>query len=196
MNPLKIVGFAGSYSDPSKTRAVVTAAAERAARLFGARPQVFDLNDLGPSLGSARRLGDLAPQARRHLDALLEADLLILASPVHKGSYTGLFKHLFDLLDPTALIGRPVLLAATGGGEKHALVIEHQLRPLLAFFEAQTLATGLYVSDRHFVEGRIADEPTLARLDRAVAQFAPFVAEAAPRPSRVGPSRVGLSAVS
>lgn len=44
------------------------------------------------------------------------------------------------LIGPAALAGKPVLLLATGGGGRPALVTEHALRPLIGFFEAQTLA--------------------------------------------------------
>ncbi len=68
------------------------------------------------------------------------------------------------------------MLSATGGGEKHALVIEHQLRPLFGFFEAATLPTGVYASGADFASGVPASPPLLARIDRAVAQFAPWLA--------------------
>lgn len=185
MTRLSIAGFAGSLSSPSKTRALVEHAVGQAAARHHAKGEVFDLLDLGPTLGSARRLDDLDPSARRIVDTIIGADALVIASPVFKGSYTGLFKHLFDLLDPAALAGKPVLLAATGGGEKHALVIEHQLRPLLAFFEAQVLATGLYASDRDFEAGRLIGTQAIARLDRAIDQFAPLLAPANPLHAQV-----------
>ena len=137
--------------------------------------EVFDLLSFSPSLGSAARLADLDPAARASVDALINADALVLASPVYKGSYSGLFKHLLDLLDPLSLAGKPVLLGATGGGHRHALVIEHQLRPLLGFFEAQTLATGIYAADSDFEDGLVTAPAALERLDRAVGQFAPFL---------------------
>lgn len=172
---LKIVGFAGSASRPSKTRALVEAAVTRAAAAFDATGSVFDLGDLGPSLGVAQRLSDLDPQALAWVPALLGADALVVASPVYKGSYAGLFKHLFDLVDPLALVGKPVLLAATGGGDRHALVIEHQLRPLFGFLEAQSLATGVYASDADFIDRLPAAPVLLQRLDRAVAQFGHYL---------------------
>lgn len=76
------------------------------------------------------------------LDEIESADLLLVASPVYRGSYPGLLKHLFDLIDLNALIDTPVLLAATGGTERHALVLDHQLRPLFSFFQAITLPSG------------------------------------------------------
>jgi FMN reductase len=76
-----------------------------------------------------------------------------------------------------------VLIGATGGGPRHALVIEHQLRPLLGFFEAQTLATGIYAAEPDFDEGAIASAAALERLDRAVGQFAPFLDPTRPFPA-------------
>ena len=107
-----------------------------------------------------------------------------MASPVYKGSYTGLFKHFLDLIDPAALAGKPVLLAATGGGDRHALVIEHQLRPVFGFFEAHTLATGLYASSTDFQGDRLASDAVSLRLDRAVGQFAAHLPQTGTAPLR------------
>lgn len=174
--PRTIIGLSGNLDRPSKTRALVQTAVASAASRFEAVGAVYDLADFGPSLGIARRADDLAPTARSALAVILAADALIVASPVYKGSYTGLFKHLIDLIDPQALLGKPVLLAATGGGDRHALVIEHQLRPLFGFFEAQTLPTGVYAADRDFTNGQPASPALGNRLDRALDQLSPFFA--------------------
>ena len=49
--------------------------------------------------------------------------------------------------------------------------MEHQLRPLFAFFEARTLPTAVHVSDKDFTEGVLTAQAPLSRLARAVAQF-------------------------
>src|ERR671918_283478 len=59
---------------------------------------------------------------------------LMVASPVYRASFTGLFKHVFDFVGQYSLIDTPVLLAATGGSDRHALIIDHQFRPLFSFF--------------------------------------------------------------
>lgn len=175
MTPPRFVGFAGSWGLPSKTRALVTEATTQAAARFGGQADVFDILDLGAGFGSERRLSDLAPSARAHLDALVAADAIVIGSPVYKGSYSGLFKHVIDLLDPMDLVGKPVLLMAAGGGDRHALMIEHQLRPLFGFFEARVLATGVYASSADFTDGKPSAVPLLTRLERAVGQFAPYL---------------------
>lgn len=169
-----IIGLSGNLDRPSKTRALVQTVVATAASQFEAAGTIYDLADFGPSLGAARRVADLEPSARTALEVVLTADALVIGSPVYKGSYTGLFKHLIDLIDPLALVGKPILLTATGGGDRHALVIEHQLRPLFGFFEAQTLPTGLYAADRDVTEGQPASPAFLDRLGRAVGQLAPF----------------------
>jgi FMN reductase len=169
-----IIGLSGNLDRLSKTRTLVQSVVAAAASEFHATWTVYDPADFGPSLGAARRLADLDTSARAALEAMLSADGLVVGSPVYKGSYAGLFKHLIDLIDPLALAGKPVLLTATGGGDRHSLVIEHQLRPLFGFFEALTLPTGLYASDRDFTEGQPTSPALRDRLGRAVRQLAPL----------------------
>ena len=52
--------------------------------------------------------------------------------------------------DQPELAGKPVALTATGGGLRHALMVEHALRPLFGFFAALTVPTGVYASEADF----------------------------------------------
>lgn len=171
MTQLKILGLSGNISPSSKTRTLVETALDLAQRRLHAESEIIAIHDFGTDLGAARRLEDLSPANRDRVARLLSADALIVATPIYKASYPGLFKHLIDLIDPNALIGKPVLVSATGGGEKHALAVEHQLRPLFAFFEAKVLPTAVHVSDKDFTDGVLTGQASLARLARAVAQF-------------------------
>jgi FMN reductase len=100
-------------------------------------------------------------------ELLASADLLVVGSPVYKASYTGLFKHFLDILEPSRLRGKVAILAATGGSDRHALVLEHQFRPLLGFFEINTVPAGVYVSDGDLaIEQALRLLPAPARLTR------------------------------
>lgn len=172
----KIVAFSGSYSKPSKTSSLVENIAKNAAGRHGSIIQYYDMSDLGSSLGLAQRVNDLDEQAKKIIDAFASADALIIGSPVYKGSYPGLFKHFIDLLDPTILYGKPILLAASGGGQRHALVLEHQLRPLFGFFMAHSLPTAIYASSQDYSEdSKIISPELLGRIDQAVGEFSPFI---------------------
>lgn len=172
MSQSTVVGFSGNITRPSKTFAFVDHVAGDIARATGLAARSYDIEDLGPSLLRARKAGDLDESARQILSAVVEADILVVGSPTYKGSYSGLFKHFFDLVDPSALRGKPMLLTATGGGERHALIAEHSLRPLFGFFEAFTLPTAIYATDRDFADGRLTSEPILRRVAQAVGEAA------------------------
>ncbi|NRP72889.1 FMN reductase (NADPH) [Ensifer psoraleae] len=164
----RVAGISGNITRPSKTRGFVDHIVHRLALSIGASAQTFDIEDFGPSLPNARRLDDLAPEARYLVSQVIEADVLVVGSPTFKGSYTGLFKHCFDLFDPTSLRGKPIIIAATGGGERHSLIVEHQLRPLFGFFEALAMPTAIYASDKDFADGVLFSEAIHARVGQAV----------------------------
>lgn len=180
--PLRIVGISGSLHEPSKTTALVRALIDGFAARTEIDARVVELTQIGPALAGALRRDELAPGVEAVLQEIESADLIIAASPVYRASFTGLFKHLFDFVGQYALVGKPVLLAATGGGERHALIIEHQLRPLFSFFQALTLPLGVYASDTDF-DGYVLREGAIPqRIDQAVGRALPIVDRAAREP--------------
>jgi FMN reductase len=172
---LSIIGFAGSTSRPSKTRLLVEQTANRVAAVLAGGATVFDLVDNGRDFGAAFSRAELSGTALERLSAIENADALIVGSPVYKGSYTGLFKHVFDLVEPERLLGKPVLLIATGGGHRHALVVEHQLRPLFGFFGALTVPTSIYAAPVDFGENGAVKAELAQRLSTAAAELSSFV---------------------
>ena len=140
----RIVSINGSPQKPSRTSVIIdTLLADIALQLGDADIHRVDVADLvGRPLAVDHQ--SLSPLLREQLRLIESADLIIAGSPVYKGSYTGLFKYLIDLVDPTALVDVPTVLIATGGSARHTLVIEHQLRPLFAFFNTATIPAGIY----------------------------------------------------
>ncbi|HEV2543969.1 MAG TPA: FMN reductase [Methylobacterium sp.] len=169
--PARIVAFSGNTHRPSRTRTLVEAVAAELSRQRPIDLKVYDLVDAGTGIAVASRSALPLPAARI-VEAIETADALIVGSPVYKGSYAGLFKHLIDFVSPEALIGKPVVLTATGGGPRHALVVEHSLRPLFGFFSAQTAPTAVYAGDTEISEGRVADAVVRARVAQAAAELA------------------------
>ncbi|MBA4789615.1 MAG: FMN reductase [Rhizobiales bacterium] len=181
---LRIVGFSGSTRRPSRTRSLVEAVAQDLSARRSIGFDLYDLVDAGPGIGAFSREA-LPPEARAIVAAIEEADALVVGSPVYKGSYTGLFKHVIDFVDPLALAGKPVVVTATGGGHRHALVVEHQLRPLFGFFAAQTAPTAIYASDHDFTDGLLADSAVRARVAQAAAELDRLLPRSAPRPATI-----------
>ena len=184
----QVVGFSGSPSRPSKTRALVTSVAEAIGDQIAADARVFDLLDLGPSWAMASRLDDLDMTARAAVDSVLGADVLIVGSPVYKAAYAGMFKHFFDLLPPDSLAGKLVCLTATGGSERHALVIEQHMRPLFSFFCSVTLPTGIFATDKDFQATEIVSDNVRERVEAAAYLMSPALTPAARTPRLIASS--------
>ncbi|CAI8975428.1 FMN reductase [Methylocaldum szegediense] len=170
MGKLNLVVVSGNLGSPSKTLALAEQIVDAIGRLTPIETNIHQLAELAPAIGPARHPGELGEAGKTALRAIETANILVAATPVYKGSYTGLFKHLFDFLDPKALNETPVILAATGGGEKHALIIEHQLRPLFGFFGAYTVPSGIYATERDFDGTRFSDPIVLERIETAARQ--------------------------
>ena len=167
-----IVGVSGSVTRPSRTTALVRGLVEAIAAKGEARTEFVELADAAPHLLAALTPYQVQGKAREILDLVEGADLLVVGTPVYLGSMSGALKHLFDLVDPRAFVGKPVVLAATGGSLMHGLVTEHSLRPLFGFFNALTLPTTVYAVESDFDNYQVATAKIGERIARAAEEAA------------------------
>ncbi|MER5861988.1 CE1759 family FMN reductase [Kitasatospora sp. NPDC002040] len=178
---MKLVVIAAGLSEPSSTRLLADRLAGATGRLLPVRTRVVELRDLAVDIAKHLVSGFPSPALREVLEAVAAADGLIVVTPVFTASYSGLFKSFFDVLDRTALVGKPVLLAATGGSARHSLVLEHALRPMFSHLRAATLPTAVFAASPDWGSGAEAGGEELAgRIDRAAAELAAALGHAAP----------------
>lgn len=173
--PLRLVAVSGGLQRPSKSAALAEHLLDLIADEVPCEQHLVELGQLAPQLAGAVWRSQLPDTVERELGLVEQADILVVTTPVYRGSYTGLFKHFFDFIHQDALIDKPVLLAATGGSERHALMIDHQLRPLFSFFQARTLPLGVYATDRDFADYRLQDEALIERARLAVQRALPLI---------------------
>lgn len=172
--PLRIVAVSGGLNNPSKTESLLVAILDQIKTHISIDVHFVKLSEIGSQIGAAIYRQDLAAHVEQHLQEIEQADVLLVATPVYRASFTGLFKHLFDFVDQFALVDKPVLLAASGGSDRHALVIEHQLRPLFSFFQANTLPIGVYATEADFSNYKVSSNTLQARIELSVQRALPF----------------------
>ena len=188
--PLNIVAVSGGLNSPSKTESLIQAILDELSEAISIKVHFIKLSEIGPLLGGAIYRNQLPQRVQDDLAAVEAADALIVGTPVYRASFTGLFKHFFDFVEQTALVDVPVLLAASGGSDRHALVLEHQLRPLFSFFQAQTLPIGVYATDRDFTpEYTVKSEQLSDRVTLAVARALPILEWAPAKGQRAAATR-------
>jgi FMN reductase len=184
--PLRVVAVVGTTGSVSKTKALAELIIGRLAAHAEISAEVIEIHTLNPGLGAAIEREQLDERAEAAVRAAESADLLIAATPVFRGSYSGLFKHFFDFVGQYALAGKPVLLVATGGSDRHAMVIDQALRPLFGFFQAWTAPMGVYLSSGDFDGTTVLNPEAYERIEVAVNDVIPvahLLAAARPQPA-------------
>ncbi|WP_084773435.1 NAD(P)H-dependent oxidoreductase [Nonomuraea candida] len=138
---MRVVALVGNPREGSRTLAVAVEAARVVGRRLGvAEPyEVVDLAALGPHLLAPGP----SPAVEVALELVAEADVLVVAAPTYKGTYTGLLKAFLDRLRPQALAGKAALPLLVMGDARHALAVEVHLRPLLVELGATVPTPGL-----------------------------------------------------
>jgi FMN reductase len=106
----------GNPKAKSRTRAVGEGVAQLFAGAHLGRVRTVDLADYAAQMFSWANdeLSQVAEQARM-------SDLLVVATPTYKGTYTGLLKSFFDRYPANGLSGTLVLPVMTGGSAAHSL---------------------------------------------------------------------------
>ena len=146
--------------NPRPASRTLNAAVHLATELTGSEPDlVVDLATLGGTL-----LDWSDPTVSRLVEEVGAADLVVVACPTYKGTYTGLLKLFLDRFATDGLSGVAVPLML-GAGPGHALAPELTLRPVLSEIGATVPAPGLYLLDAAF------DDP---------AAYAPWLERARP----------------
>ncbi|WP_405991628.1 FMN reductase [Streptomyces sp. NBC_00986] len=164
---MKLVVVSAGLSVPSSTRLLADRLATATAGRTAAEIQVVELRDLAVEIAHNLTNGFPGKKLAAALDTVTEADGLIAVTPVFSASYSGLFKSFFDVLEKDALVGKPVLIAATGGSARHSLVLDHALRPLFAYLRAVVVPTGVYAASEDW-----GAEGLPERIERAAGELA------------------------
>lgn len=176
----QIVVVSGGLSQPSTSRMLADRLGNAAREQLGelgatAELDTVELRELAREITDAALTGFAAGRLQQVLTAIEESDALIAVSPIFKASYTGLFKSFVDVIDADALIGRPVLLGATGGTVRHSLALDHALRPLFSYMQALVVPTGVFASPGDWGSETHGSEALAARVNRAGAELANLV---------------------
>jgi FMN reductase len=184
-----IAVVSAGLSNPSSTRLLadrLTAATVAAlrARADDATVEVVELREHARDLADNLVSGFPNDSLRTAVETVTGADGLIAVSPIFSASFSGLFKTFFDVLDKEALVGKPVLLAATAGTARHSLALEHAMRPLFAYLRAVTVPTGVFAATEDWAGAGGVDRALADRIDRAAGELADLVTG---RPASAGP---------
>ena len=166
-----LVVVSAGVSDPSSTRLLADRAAQKTLDLLhasgvAATASAIDLAPLAVDIAQALVSGFPGQRVQSAIERLAAADAVIACTPVYKAGISGLFTSFVDVLDDDLLIATPVILAATAGTARHAMVVDDQLRPLFAFLRALPVPTSLFAAPEDWGSPALGE-----RIERAATEL-------------------------
>ncbi|WP_375385985.1 CE1759 family FMN reductase [uncultured Microbacterium sp.] len=172
----RIVAISAGVSEPSSTRLLTDRLTQKSLQHLEqlglvAEGGVIELAPIAGEIARATTTGYPGELLREKMRQVAQADAIIAVTPVYKAGPSGLFKSFFDILDDDVLIAKPVLLGATAGSGRHALVIDQQMRPLFAYLRALTLPTSVFAASEDWSSTELG-----SRIDRAAIELSQLVA--------------------
>ena len=186
----RIIVLSAGLGVPSSSRLLadqLAASAERqlSAAGYQVAVEVIELRDLAVDIANNFVTGYAGPRLAEVIAAVEASDGVIAVTPVFSASYSGLFKSFIDVLDPKSLEGKAVLLGATGGTDRHQMVLDYAMRPLFSYLRTRMTPTGVFAGPQDGGNTDDGGSPLSVRIDRAAAEFAVLLqgSQARPRPA-------------
>ncbi|MET8758016.1 CE1759 family FMN reductase [Lentzea sp. NPDC004782] len=172
----QLVVVSAGTSDPSSTRLLADRVAQRVATLATQKQltvqiATIELRELASEIANALVSNHIGPKLQKAITALQHADGVVASTPVYKAGASGLFTSFFQILDNDLLIAKPVVLAATAGTARHALVVDDQMRGLFAYLRTVVVPTSLFAATEDWTDGALNK-----RIDRAALELVALMA--------------------
>ena len=176
METRRITVLSAGLGVPSSSRLLADQLAAAATRELAAAGyevviDVVELRDLAVDIANNFVTGFAPPRLAEVIAGVEASDGIIAVSPVFSASYSGLFKSFIDVLDPKSLDGKAALLGATGGTDRHQMVLDHAMRPLFSYLRTRTAATAVFAGPQDWGNTDDGGTPLSERIERAAAEF-------------------------
>ena len=164
----RLVAVVGAVTAPGRLNAAIQYTVEQASARPDVSATLLNLGDYRISFADGRPPDRFPDDTARVVAALAEADAVLIASPVYRGSFTGALKNLLDLAPVEALRSKPIGIVAMGATLHHYLGVDWHLRAVLAWFGALVAPTSVYLESAHFQDGKLVDPGARAALGQLV----------------------------
>ncbi|HKS01527.1 MAG TPA: FMN reductase [Arthrobacter sp.] len=176
METRRITVLSAGLGVPSSTRLLADQLAAAATRKLAAAgydvvTDVVELRELAVDIANNFVTGYAPPRLADVIAGVEASDGIIAVTPVFSASYSGLFKSFIDVLDPKSLDGKAALLGATGGTDRHQMVLDHAMRPLFSYLRTRTTPTAVFAGPQDWGNTDDGGTPLSLRIERAAEEF-------------------------
>ncbi|HCM88446.1 MULTISPECIES: NADPH-dependent FMN reductase [Vagococcus] len=128
----------------------------------------IDLKELSIDFSDGRNYLDYDGDTGFVVREIMMADIIFIGSPTFQASIPATLKNIFDLLPQKALEKKTVGIVMTAGSDKHFLVAEIQLKPILGYMKANIVPNYVFVKDTDVIQQKIVNDEVLFRMDNLI----------------------------
>jgi FMN reductase len=162
---VKLVGVSGSLIG-SKTSKSVLEILNAAKKIDPAlETELVDLKDYDVEFVRGIPLANYNEDTVKVVNKILTADLLVFGTPIYQASISGPLKNLLDHIPMESFKSKVTAIVSTGGSDKHFLVAEYHLKPILTFLKGVVPNGSVFVQNAAFNEdNEISDPDVLSRV--------------------------------
>ncbi|MFC4559766.1 NADPH-dependent FMN reductase [Virgibacillus kekensis] len=165
---MKVVLLSGSKVG-SKTRTAMDYTKKAITEKYpDAQTTLIDLAEYDVEFSDGRNYLEYESDTGYVTKTIMEADAIIIGTPIFQASIPATLKNIFDLLPVNAFQDKVVSMIVTAGSSKHYLIAENQLKPILGYMKAQIVQTYVFVEEQDFHRMEITNDDVLFRIDRLV----------------------------
>ena len=165
---MKIALLAGSKVG-SKTRTAMDYTIKIANEKYpDAEITLLDLAEFEMVFSDGRDYREYEGDTKYVTETIMAADAIIIGTPTFQASIPATLKNIFDLLPVNAFRDKVVSMFVTAGTAKHYLMVEQQLKPILAYMKAQIVQTYVFIEEKDFYRKEIVNDDVLFRMERLV----------------------------
>jgi FMN reductase len=129
---------------------------------------MIDLKDYDLVFSDGRHYLDYTGDTKIVTEKIMQADILMIGTPIFQASIPGTLKNVFDLLPTKALEKKVIGLVVTAGSAKHYLVIEQQLKPILSYMKAVVSSAYVFIEEQDFHLKTIVNDDVHFRIQTLV----------------------------
>lgn len=163
---MKIVALAGSIVG-SKTKIAMVKVVEMLQQKYPEHEvTLLDLAEYKLEFSDGRNYFEYDGDTKYVTEKIMAADAIVIGTPTFQASIPATLKNIFDLLPVNAFRDKVVSTVVTAGTSKHYLMVEQQLKPILAYMKAHIVPTYVFIEEKDFLRKEIINDDVLFRLER------------------------------
>lgn len=155
---MKILGISGSLKSQKTITAVESVLQAIKNKDKSVETELISLGDYDIAYSDGRDYRDYEGDTNRVISKVMVADAFIIGTPVYQSSIPGILKNLFDLLPKDAFMDKVVGIVTTAGSDKHFLMVESQLKPILNYMKAIIVPKHVFINEALFINGEIVSD--------------------------------------